>query len=196
MYIVNIVIILLISAYLVYKAFGKSNDKEDYVQFKGYQLKVEQDLSYDIKENEILIMNQKEKWNALITIMGDPVNVVFANETRMQDILRYKGYEVNELAIQNFEGQKYITLEMQMNEKSVIEHTLIGYYKPNENSISEIIVTDIENGIEFRYDAFERVVKILHNAKYNQEEDQKYHYRSLTFEGTLKAMEEEQNNEG
>ena len=191
-YIVNIIIIISILAYLIYTGFnkynGNKNKPENYVQFNGYQLKLTTDLESENEDGAFLIHNLKEGWNARIIIMNDPNNAIFSNDTKVEEILRYKGYDVSDLFISKIDNQKYITLKMNMGEEATISSVLFGYYKPNDKHICEIMINDAADGTKLRYDAFEQVVKIFKSAKYDSVEDENYQYHTLILDKTLEEL--------
>ena len=188
MYIINIIVIIAILTYLIYISFSKYRNSE--VTFRGYKLDKYEDLAYSFSEDTIAIDNDKDGWHANINIMNDPNNVVFSDTVRINEILRYKGYKITDGVVQNIGNEKYITFEMDASEyiKDGAAYFLFGYYKQNDDQICEIMINDTKNITNYKYDAFERVVNILNNTKYDAIENQKYHYATLTFKGTLQAL--------
>ena len=198
-YIINIILIVSILAYLIYLALNKYNKKDSteyiYEQFKGYQLKLASDLKYKNNDDEIILESSKENWSAIINIMNDPNNVVFNNIGRLEEILKFKGFDVSDLHVHTVDGIQYITMKRKMAENSMIPYMILGYYKPNNSQICEIMINDSIDGNNLNYHAFEEVVKMLKSAKYDQTKDEKYHYTSLTFKGTLQALYGEEETE-
>ena len=194
--IINIVIIIAILSYLTYslvKYKYNSPIEQHIVDFKGYQFKIGNDLMIESKYDNILISQDNDSWGATITIMNDPNNVVFSNPNRMNEILRFKGFDISDGVVHTLNNEKYITFERKMSDESLVSYLLFGFYKPNDNQICEIMLSDSVN--RFNYDAFAKVVKVLHDAEYDSEKDSQYDYATLTLKGTLKELYGEEETE-
>lgn len=189
--ILNIIIIIVILGYLIYSFFIKyKHDDEQFqiVNFNGYQFKVDNDLTFETKNDSILVGTVNAGWNATITIMNDPNNVVFSDINRMNEVLRFKGFDISDAVVHVLDDRQYVTFERRMSDDSLVPYVLFGYYKTNDSQICEIMLNDNIDVNKYNYDAFERVVKLLSDAEYDSEKDKEYHYVSLTLKGTLQAL--------